>query len=107
MPKTIDDLMKVIWKEAREAGPTAVRRLQALDRYLASEVAKDLSRLRERRNMTQVELGRRAKVQAADVSRILSGKSNPRIKTVERIARAMGAELRVVSSASARTRRAR
>jgi ribosome-binding protein aMBF1 (putative translation factor) len=105
VPKTIDDLMKVIWKEAREAGPGAVRRLRALDRYLASEVAKDLSRLREKRALTQAELGRRAKVQPADVSRILSGKSNPRLRTVEKLAHAVGAQVRIVSTTSARVAR--
>jgi DNA-binding phage protein len=104
VPKTMKDLMRAIRKEARAAGPRGIAELRAFEAY-ASGVSKELGQLLSARGLSQSELGRRAQIAQPEVSKILNGKSNPRIRTVERLARAMGAELRIVLSSSLRTNR--
>jgi transcriptional regulator with XRE-family HTH domain len=98
------DLMRAIRSEARAAGPVAVAELRAFDRY-ARETAEQLGAIIAQKKLSQREVGRRAKLAQPEVSKILSGKSNPRIRTVERLARALGAEIRVVPTTAARTAR--
>jgi len=101
MPSSFDELIRSIRTEARDAGPRAVAELHAFERY-AKTVASELSSLMAKRQVSQREVGRRAHIAQPEISKILSGKSNPRIRTVQKIASAMGAELRIVPVTAAR-----
>lgn len=106
MSRTLDDTLKVLKTRARKLGSEQAELHQALDMHYANEVARTLADLRATRRITQQELGRRANVQQAEVSRILAGRSDPRVSTLRKLAHAMGAELRVVPLVSARSARA-
>ena len=107
MARTLDDTLKVLKSRARTLGSEPVELHHALDKHYANEVAKTLADLRITRQISQQELGRRASVQQAEVSRILTGRSDPRVSTLRKLAQAMGAEIRVVPFVSARTARIR
>jgi DNA-binding phage protein len=102
MASTLDDALRVLKRRAKKAGPEAIALYEAADKHFAAEVARELALLRIEQKLSQVELGRRAALQQAEVSRLLSGRSDPRISTVQKLARAMGAELRLVRSTAAR-----
>lgn len=102
MPKTLDDLLPILERRLRKQGLTDF--MKKVDEHF-STVAAELEVLRRRGHVTQRELASRSGIHQAEVSRILSGRTQPRVGTAERLARALGAELRVVSSASGRTRR--
>jgi DNA-binding phage protein len=106
MAQTMKDLMRVIRREARVAGPRGVAELRALEAY-ASGVSRELGQLLAAKGLSQSELGRRAHIAQPEVSKILNGRSNPRIRTVEKLARAMGAEVRLVATTASRTSRVR
>jgi transcriptional regulator with XRE-family HTH domain len=55
-----------------------------------SNLGKNLRRIRERAGLTQEEVAERSGVHATEVSRIERGKRDPRVSTVERLARALG-----------------
>jgi DNA-binding phage protein len=101
MAKSMKDLMGRIRKEARASGPQAVRELRAFETY-AKGAALELGQLLAVKGMSQRELGRRARIAQPEVSKILAGKTDPRIATVEKLAHALGAEVRIVRTASAR-----
>jgi len=101
VPKTLDDILPVLERRLRKEGPPGA--FEALDEYF-STVAAELEVLRRKTHVTQRELAARSGIHQAEVSRILSGRTQPRIGTAERLARALGAELRVVTT-SARFRR--
>lgn len=50
----------------------------------------NLRAARETREWTQEELGQRSGVQAGEISRIEAGKRDPRVSTVEKLAKAVG-----------------
>lgn len=50
---------------------------------------------REQSNMTQEELSEKSGVPQADISRIESGKANPTLRTLGRIAEAMGRKVEI------------
>jgi len=91
----------------KQLGPDHARLFDALEVRHVSEVAQDLARMRKQEAISQAELGRRARVPQAEISRILSGQRDPRASTLSRLARALDAELRIVPSTSARTTRPR
>ncbi len=105
MARTLDDTLKVLKGRARKLGGEQAELHKALDKHYSSEVAKTLTDLLATRQISQQELGRRASVQQAEVSRILAGRIDPRVSTLRKLAHAMGAELRVVPRVSARTAR--
>jgi DNA-binding phage protein len=106
MASSFDALIRSIRKEAHVAGPRAVAELRAFEQY-AKGVATELSELMAKRKLSQREVGRRAHIAQPEISKILSGKSNPRIRTVQKLAHAVGAELRIVPTRAARTARLR
>ena len=73
----------------------------ALEAHYASEVAQDLARMREQAAISRAELGRRAHVPQAEISRILSGQRDPRASTLSRLAQSPSAfsSVRVCSPA--------
>src|SRR5256885_16700420 len=103
MARTLDDTLRVLKGRMKGPGADHARLFGALEAHYASEVAQDLARMREQAAISQAELGRRAHVPPAEISRILSGQRDPRASTPTRLAPAMGAQLRIVSSAPPRT----
>jgi transcriptional regulator with XRE-family HTH domain len=61
-----------------------------------------LIELRESRGWTQAELASRCGVDQADISRIERGSTSPTARTLQRIAAALDADLRLVSRTPAR-----
>jgi DNA-binding phage protein len=80
--------------EAEAEGPAAVAELRLLeDRY---RLAADLIGRRQALHMTQQQLAAASGIRQSEISRI--GHGNPTLKTISALARALGAELHVVSS---------
>ncbi|HVE86146.1 MAG TPA: helix-turn-helix transcriptional regulator [Myxococcales bacterium] len=103
MPKTLDDVLPALKRRLSKSAPGLYEKL---DEHF-STVAAELEVLRQKQHITQRELAKRTQIHQAEVSRILSGRTQPRVGTAERLARALGAELRVVPRASGRVRRRR
>jgi transcriptional regulator with XRE-family HTH domain len=57
---------------------------------VCGDLGRNLRRARERLELTQEEVGQRSGVHPTEVSRIEAGKRDPRISTVERLAKALG-----------------
>ncbi len=60
-----------------------------------------LRRLRMQEGWTQEEMARRAKVHHSVISRVESGKGNPTLKTIQKVADVLGVEIRLVSKTRA------
>ena len=65
----------------------------------AYDLAMQLVELRERRGWTQAELATRCVVDHGDISRIERGATSPTARTLQRIADALDADLRVLPRA--------
>lgn len=57
---------------------------------MCGNLGRNLRRARLDREMTQEEVAERSGVHATEVSRIESGKRDPQVSTVERLAKALG-----------------
>jgi len=66
----------------------------------AYEIALQVVALRERHNLTQAQLAERCGIDQGDISRIERGSTNPTARTLQRIAEALDADLRLVARAS-------
>ena len=66
----------------------------------AYEIAMQVVALRERHGLTQAELAERCGMDQADVSRIERGSTSPTARTLQRIADALHADLKLVARAS-------
>lgn len=66
----------------------------------AHDVALQVIDLREKRGLTQAELAERCGMDQADISRIERGATSPTALTLQRIADALDADLRLVDRAS-------
>lgn len=64
------------------------------------DIAMQVIELRERRGFTQIELAERSGIDQGDISRIERGATSPTARTLQRIAAALGAELRLVEITS-------
>ncbi len=62
------------------------------------KLANALIRTRLSKKMTQTEVAKRAGVSRADVARLESGTTNPTLGTVNRVAKALGKEYKLVGS---------
>lgn len=60
------------------------------DPYVGGNLGRNLRRARERRKMTQEEVAGLSGVHATEVSRIEGGKRDPKVSTLERLAKAVG-----------------
>ena len=65
----------------------------------AYEIAMQVVALREQHGLTQVQLAERCKMDQSDISRIERGSTNPTARTLQRIAEALDADLRLVARA--------
>jgi len=57
---------------------------------MAGNLGTNLRQLRTERAMTQEEVGHRSGVHPTEVSRIEAGKRDPKVSTLERLAKALG-----------------
>ena len=92
MPRSYDDIMAA--RRGRlPPGSEAQRRVfeQAYD------LAMQIVELRERHGLTQVELSARCGIDQGDLSRIERGATSPTARTLQRIADALDADLRLVA----------
>ena len=65
----------------------------------AYEIAMQVIELREKHGLTQAELAVRCGIDQGDISRIERGATSPTARTLQRIAEALGADLRLVARA--------
>lgn len=95
MPKkyrdTVADRRAQLSPEAREQGNVFEE---------AYDLAVRLIELREKHGLTQAELAERCGIDQADISRIERGSTSPTARTLQRIADALGADVRLVERAS-------
>jgi len=101
MTRKFDDFMKELEEEARRAGPKGLAELAAFGAHY--RLALELLQLRQRAGLTQRQLGAKAGIQQAEISRIEAGNSNPTLSTIASLARALGAELSLSPARSPRS----
>jgi len=89
-----DQLIQDIEAEAQAEGPAAVAQLRAFE--VQFTLAADLIALRKARGLSQKQLASASGVQQADISRIERGLVNPTIGTVEKLARPLRAQVRML-----------
>ena len=65
----------------------------------AYDIAMQIVDLRERHGLTQAELAERCGMDQADISRIERGSTSPTASTLQRIAEALDADVRLVARA--------
>ncbi|MPZ79262.1 MAG: helix-turn-helix domain-containing protein [Actinophytocola sp.] len=66
----------------------------------AYDVAVQVIELRERHGLTQAELAERCGMDQGDISRIERGSTSPTARTLQRIAHALAADVRLVERAT-------
>lgn len=79
-------------------GPDADSQRSVLEQ--SYEIAMQVVALREQHNLTQAQLAERCGIDQGDISRIERGSTNPTARTLQRIAGALDADLRLVARAS-------
>lgn len=94
MPKSYEEI-----SAARRArlDPSAAAAREVFEK--AYDIAMQVIALREKAGLTQVELAERCGISQADISRIERGATSPTTKTLQRIAEALDAEVRLVAKA--------
>ena len=92
MPKSYEEI------SADSRARLAPRAAAARDVFeKAYDIAMQIVALREKAGLTQVELAERTGISQADISRIERAATSPTAKTLQRIAQALDAEVRLVS----------
>jgi DNA-binding XRE family transcriptional regulator len=91
MVRTLDDYLQRS-KRANSADVGAARAV--FDQ--AYGIARQVTDLREKRRLTQVELAKKAGLPQSQISRIERGVVSPTSATLARVAEALGADLRLV-----------
>ena len=66
----------------------------------AYDVAMQVVELREKHGLTQAQLAELSGIDQGDISRIERGATSPTARTLQRVADALGADLRLVSRSS-------
>lgn len=92
MAPTYDDITKA--RRAR-LSPEAAEQGKVFEQ--AYDVALQLIELREHHGLTQAELADRCGIDQADISRIERGATSPTARTLQRIAAALDADVRLVA----------
>ena len=98
-PKTtFEEFWSEIEAAAKAKGPDAVADLERMQhRY---RLGAQLSVLRHRRGLSQIQLAAQTGIDQAEISRIERGLGNPTEDTLARLAAALGAELTFVPARS-------
>jgi DNA-binding XRE family transcriptional regulator len=91
VPKSYEEISA---RRRERLAPAARARRQVFEQ--AYDIAVELIRLREERGLTQVELAERCGIDQADISRIERGSTNPTVRTLQRIAEQLDADLQLV-----------
>lgn len=78
------------------SAPLWLRPILMRNRPEQSDIARQALKLRRERRMTQADLSRITGVAKSDISRFECGRSAPTTRTVDRIAKALGARLVLV-----------
>lgn len=104
MARKFQDFMREVEAEAHREGPKAVTELATFDAHF--RLAGELLSLRKARGVTQRQLSEKTGIQQSEISRIEAAHANPTVGTVSALARALGAEVRLVT-ARKRTPRSR
>jgi transcriptional regulator with XRE-family HTH domain len=102
MSNKFEDFMKELQEEARRGGPKALAEHAAYGAIY--RLALEVFELRKVRGLTQRQLGAKAGIQQAEISRIEAGNSNPTLSTIAALAQALGAELSLSPAPSTRSR---
>lgn len=92
MARTYKDLVA---ERRGRLGPVADADRHVFEQAYA--VAMQVVELREKHGLTQAQLAERSGVNQADISRIERGSTSPTAKTLQRIAEALDADLRLVA----------
>jgi DNA-binding XRE family transcriptional regulator len=87
-----DDIMA---RRCARLSPEAAAQREIFER--AYDVAVQVIDLREKHGLTQAQLAERCGVDQADISRIERGSTSPTTRTLQRIAEALEADVRLVS----------
>lgn len=96
MPKNYEEISAA---RRGRLDPSAVAAGEVFEK--AYDIAMQIVALREKAGLTQVELAERCGISQADISRIERGATSPTAKTLQRIAEALDAEVRLVAKAGA------
>lgn len=102
MGRKFQDFMREVEAEAHREGPKAVAELAAFDAHF--RLAGEVLSLRKARGLTQRQLAEKTGIQQSEISRIEAAHANPTIGTVSALARALGAEVRLVATRKQTTR---
>lgn len=94
MGTKFSEFMKELEEETRREGPEAVAEMEALKAQYS--LAVELILLRKQRGLTQRQLSARTGIQQSEISRIEGARANPTAATLTVLARALGAELRLL-----------
>jgi DNA-binding XRE family transcriptional regulator len=95
MPTTYNEIV-----QARRANmPTESEAVRAVFEQ-TYDLALALIQLRERHGLTQIQLAERCGMNQADISRIERGSTSPTARTLQRIAQALDADVRLVERAA-------
>lgn len=92
MTRSYEDI--IADREAR-SGPQAAAYREVFER--AYDIAMQVVDLRERHGLTQKQLAERCGIDQADISRIERGSTSPTARSLQRIADALDADLRLVA----------
>ena len=92
MPKSYDE---VSTERRARLEPSVAAAREVFEK--AYDIAMQILALREKAGLTQLELAERTGISQADISRIERGSTSPTTKTLQRIAEALDAEVRLVA----------
>jgi DNA-binding XRE family transcriptional regulator len=95
MARSYDDIMA---DRLNRLSPEAKAHQKVLEQ--AYDIAMQIIELRESHGLTQAQLAERCGVDQADISRIERGSTSPTTRTLQRIAEALDADVRIVGRAS-------
>lgn len=111
MGRRFTEFMREVERETRKEGADAVA--EAAEFRAHFQLAREFIQRRQALGLTQRQLAAKSGVQQSEISRIEGGNANPTLKTVQVLARNLGAEVHLVQhrgkgrgSITARRRRA-
>lgn len=65
-----------------------------MDSKVVKKFAENIKRIRKDKNMSQGDIFRATKIKRSYISNLEAGKQNPTLETIEKIAHALGAEIK-------------
>jgi len=92
------DYSSIVADRAARVTPDAAAQCEVFER--AYDIAVQVIALRERHGLTQQQLAERCGVDQGDISRIERGSTSPTARTLQRIADALDADVRLIARTS-------